>query len=611
MAKKKNESTVTEPEAMPAESEPSGERSRDWLWLTSCFVVTVLATALRFASLDLKPFHHDEGVNGFFLTDLFRKGQYHYDPANYHGPTLYYIALAFAKVFGLETVPVRASVAVWGVLTVVLCFYLRPYIGKTASLFAGLLIAVSPGMVFISRYFIHETFFVFLSLAIVVSTAYFIQQREAGIVGIGWTALILLTCFLPSTINLASVVADDNATLLWSMRVLFFIVEATLVFFVVRMLIGWNDGRPLYFLLAAACVALLFATKETAFITVGTMVIACICVWIWRKIYRRTDELPEEEIEDSDLTWGNFVDAIGTRSDKILLIVAAAALVTYLIVLFFSSFFTYADGIKGFFEAYTIWTKTGSKDHTQNGTWAYLRWGMKIEAPIFILSAVGAIIAFAKSRHRFAIFTAFWAFGMFAAYTLIPYKTPWLALSFLMPMCIIAGYGIGQLANARDTALRFAAYAVGLAAACIMTYQTYELNFVRYDDDQMPYVYAHTRRGFLDLMREIDHYAEKSGKGKDAQIEIVSPDYWPMVWYTKDYTHANYWGHVVDVKDSEMIVAKKDEQDDEVIRKFSARYEYVGSWDLRPGVELMLLVRKDLAEPGGEELYKIADTSVH
>jgi uncharacterized protein (TIGR03663 family) len=375
------------------------------------------------------------------------------------------------------------------------------------------------------------------------------------------------------------------------------------------MVLGWNDGRPIYFLLAAASVALLFATKETAFITVGTMIIACICVWIWRKIYRRTDEEASEEIEDADLTWGNFTAALGTGSDRILLLTAAAALIVYLIVLFFSSFFTYAGGVNGFYEAYTIWTKTGSKDHTQNGTWAYLRWGMKLEAPIFILSAVGGILAFLKSRHRYALFTALWAFGLFAAYTLIPYKTPWLALSFLLPMCIIAGYAIGQISRSKDVPLRIAGFGFGLIAACIMAYQTYELNFVRYDDDQMPYVYAHTRREFLDMMRAIDYYAQKSGKGKDATIEIVSPDYWPMVWYTKDYAHANYWGHIVDVKNSEMIVAKKNEQEEEAIRKYSAQYEYAGSWDLRPGVQLMLLVRKDLADPDAEELYKIPDES--
>ena len=201
---------------------------------------------MRFVALDLKPFHHDEGVNGFFLTTLFRDGDYKYDPANYHGPTLYYIALAFAKVFGLRDRNVRASVAVWGVLMVVLCFYLRPYIGKTASLFAGLFVAISPGMVFISRYFIHEIFFVFLSLAIVVSTVYFIEKKRTGVFGIGWLAIILLTCFFLQRLRLHQHSGQQYDASVVDARVVF-CVEATLVFFVVRMLLaGTKAGRSIF-----------------------------------------------------------------------------------------------------------------------------------------------------------------------------------------------------------------------------------------------------------------------------------------------------------------------------------------------------------------------------
>jgi hypothetical protein len=147
--------------------------------------------------------------------------------------------------------------------------------------------------------------------------------------------------------------------------------------------------------------------------------------------------------------------------------------------------------------------------------------------------------------------------------------------------------------------------ALGLVSLIVMTYQAYDLNFVRYDDDRMPYVYAHTRREFLDLIGAIDRVAERSGKGKEAVIQIVSPDYWPMVWYVKDYPHANFYGKMVDPDNAEMIVAKKNEQEGEAIRRFSANYVYEGSYTLRPGVELMLLVRKDLAEPDAEQLYKI------
>lgn len=584
---------------------PTRTTSDTW-WTVGCIVITAIAAFLRFVQLGLRPFHHDEGVNGFFLKTLFDDGVYKYDPANYHGPTLYYITLAFAKVFGMETIPVRASVAIFGVLTVVLTFFLKRYIGKIGSLFAALLLALSPGMVFISRYFIHEIFFVFLSLAIVVSVLYFIDERKAGIFAIGWIVLLLLVCFLPSTLNLATALAGESTPALWAFRTAFFIIECVLVFFVLRMLLAWNDGRPIYLILASACAALLFATKETAFITLGTMLIAVVCVWLWRKIYRRASE-ETDELSDPELTWSNFRAQLGSGPDVLLIAAACAFAFIYLGILFFSSFFTYPGGIKGAFEAYAIWTGTGSKDHTQNGMWAYFEWGMKLEGPILIVSAIGTLIAFIKARHRFAMFAGLWAFGLFAAYTIIPYKTPWLALSFLLPMCIIAGYGINELISSGNIPAKAAGVLAAAAAAAIMSYQTYELNFVRYDDGDMPYVYAHTKREFLQLVDKVKYYADKSGKGTDATIEIVSSDYWPMPWYFHGYEHANFHGRMTDGKTAEIIVAKKDDQDEEVIRKFSANYLYAGSFPLRPGVDLVLLVRKDLADPDAKELYRIRE----
>ena len=122
---------------------------------------------------------------------------------------------------------------------------------------------------------------------------------------------------------------------------------------------------------------------------------------------------------------------------------------------------------------------------------------------------------------------------------------------------------------------------------------TYDLNFVRYDDEDAPMVYAHTSREFLDMIRDIERFAEASGKGMDASIDIVSPDYWPMVWYMKDYPKAIFHGRITDSK-AEIIVAKKGEQDAEVMRRYSANYDYYASYHLRSGVDLMLLVRKDL-----------------
>src|SRR6476646_5724933 len=106
---KSDSSSMKEKNDSPPVEEPldASPPQRDWLWLGSCAAITAIAAALRFVALELKPLHHDEGVNGFFLINLFRDGVYKYDPANYHGPTLYYIALFFTKIFGLETLPIR------------------------------------------------------------------------------------------------------------------------------------------------------------------------------------------------------------------------------------------------------------------------------------------------------------------------------------------------------------------------------------------------------------------------------------------------------------------------------------------------------------------------
>jgi len=579
------------------------QRTTDKIWLLSCFLITATAAFLRFFWLELKPLHHDEGVNGHFLTALFRDGVYRYDPANYHGPDLYYFALAFSKIFGLNTISVRASVAIFGVLTVILAFFLKDYIGKIGSLAAAFFLALSPGMVFISRYFIHEIIFVFFSLAIVVSVLFFIEKRKAGIFAIGWMILLLLVCFLPSALNLANTLGKTE-TAIWAFRLAFFLVEAALVFFVIRMLLAWDEGRPIYLILASASVVLLFATKETAFITVGTMLIAVFCVWLWRKIYRGAiGEPPPNEIEPIDLTWSNFRAKLGDKTNLILIFAAVSLTFIYVGILFFSSFFTYAEGVQKAFEAYAIWSKTGSKDHTQNGLWAYAKWGMKIESPIMILAAVGSVIALVKARHRFAVFTAFWAFGLFLAYSLIPYKTPWLALSFLLPMCIIAGYAVNELLRSSDIAQKILGGVLTLTAIGVLAYQSYDLNFERYDDEEMVYVYAHTKRGFHDLINQIKYYAEKSGKGKEATIEVVSPEYWSMPWYMNDYPKANFHGRLVDANTAEMIVAKKDEQDAEVISRYSTHYKYAGTFPLRPGVDLRLLVRKDLADSDATDLY--------
>ena len=142
------------PARAPLERAPAADPLDRW-FVPVALAILLVAAALRLPELALNPFHHDEGVNGFFTTNLVRQGVYTYDPANYHGPSLYYFALVSEILFGLTTEAMRLVPVVFGLLLVGLVFPLRRYLGSLAVLVGGALLAISPGAVYISRYFIH------------------------------------------------------------------------------------------------------------------------------------------------------------------------------------------------------------------------------------------------------------------------------------------------------------------------------------------------------------------------------------------------------------------------------------------------------------------------
>src|SRR5882724_8230325 len=158
---------------------PKGELS-DRNWRIGSAVVLAVGAFLRLYDLRLVPLHHDEGVNGNFLVSLVRNGAYKYDPNNYHGPTLYYFSAlipwiyrflggkAFGDAHGLTTFNIRFVTGAFGIGTIGLVLLLRKRLGSVGSLCAAGLIAISPGAVYLSRYFIHESLFVFFTLGVVV-----------------------------------------------------------------------------------------------------------------------------------------------------------------------------------------------------------------------------------------------------------------------------------------------------------------------------------------------------------------------------------------------------------------------------------------------------------
>jgi uncharacterized protein (TIGR03663 family) len=137
-----------------------------------------LAAALRLGALELRPPHHDEGVNGWFIEKMRQRGGYYsYDPANYHGPLYFYVLSATRDQLGYGLWQLRLPGALIGLAMCFTPLLLRRRLGWGPALAACGLLAASPTLVYYARYAIHETLLVALGLA---TAAFVLRWSDSG-----------------------------------------------------------------------------------------------------------------------------------------------------------------------------------------------------------------------------------------------------------------------------------------------------------------------------------------------------------------------------------------------------------------------------------------------
>ncbi len=116
-------------------------------------------------------------------------------------------------------------------------------------------------------------------------------------------------------------------------------------------------------------------------------------------------------------------------------------------------------------------------------------------------------------------------------------------------------------------------------------------------DIRNPYVYAHTGKDALNLVKAIEEAALiKMGQGRYAcAIAIVTPasDYWPLPWYLRKYNNVGYWSTVADIPvafkpDVLIIYADQGDQAERCIGR-DAQSNFYG---IRPGTLLLLFVKE-------------------
>ncbi len=301
----------------------------------------------------------------------------------------------------------------------------------------------------------------------------------------------------------------------------------------------------------------LVTTKETFFIFVGTWLIA---VWV---------------TEIFDKKWPavrtRYQSAAGKLAPEHVVLVTFVSI--FLVVAFFTGFFMRPQGAVDMISALKFWTNTGTGQTGHEKPFVYyLKLMLDYEWPFLIALVATPIVFFQVSKPARTLVLV--AFGSWLAYSLIPYKTPWLILSYLWALAFCFGHlARGTLAMFRRLpGSRWVVLACLGIAVVQSTREMIRLNFRDYADPKEKYVYVQTSMEFKRAIETIEALVRERPEARNLIINVVNKDPWPLPYVLLQYPNNN-WGQAAsaDVSKAEVVLGDAVDRD-LIISKLKGRF---------------------------------------
>jgi uncharacterized protein (TIGR03663 family) len=437
--------------------------------------------------------HGDEANQAHRFELLLNTQTFKYEPIDYHGPTLYFMTLPFAWIMGLDQFEMstktffRSVPVFFSMLMALGSLLFIKQLGKIGVLALALFIMTSPAMVYYSTYYIQETLLICFSLAFIASL---------------WNYL-------------------NRPSFLWAM-------------------------------MSGGALGLMQATKETFILSMAALCLSLILAKKLNPHWRTSAHFKKH------------------------LIYAGLTAITISII-FYSSFFSNAKGPLDSLTAFTHQIQRGLGNtefkeqytsgiaHSKSSSY-YLEtlfgdYPKKVSSTLksilrnspdrsiteiifFILPFLG--LFYLKRQSKFFCH-AYWvslsySLALMVIYSLIPYKTPWCLLSFLLGFMFVSALSVNFILL--DWRLhRSKAFALlSLILIIDLTRQAALINDENFCvTDKNPYAYVQPYYDVENLSNRIHQFAELDGRDRDMPIHFLTNDYWPMPWYLKRYNKIGYW----------------------------------------------------------------------
>lgn len=448
----------------------SGQRSW-WGWALAALVL--IAGVLRVVKLGDRPMHHDESLDAWFSWRVRNGEEVRYDPV-YHGPLRFYLTAALYRVLGEGEAVARLTAAMAGTAAVALVGTTRRWLGDLGSLAAAAMVAVSPSLVYFSRFGREDSLMALLELGLLL-------------VAVAW----------------------------------------------LRRPARWHPAAALALLAAA------FATKESTFIVLAVMGSYVLLLALVDLIGARRGRAGASPVDASradarPLPIWQTLARPGWRAWT--LGVLAFALVFSVL---FSAGFAHLGGIgDGAFEGIRYWLSQQPVNRGDMPWPFYLVLLGGYEWPIVVLAGIG-LIAAVRMRDRVLGLVAWTALGNLAVYSWASERFPWLVVHPLLPLVLLAGFGVDRLWARRPTVSDWGItpYVAGAGLVLVVLgTNTARVAFAEPSNPRQLLMAVQTSDQVPDVLRQLEAIEAAAPAGEAPVIVVDSSDSatWPWAWYLRD-----------------------------------------------------------------------------
>jgi uncharacterized protein (TIGR03663 family) len=321
--------------------------------------------------------------------------------------------------------------------------------------------------------------------------------------------------------------------------------------------------------LAAACAALMLACKETAVIHFFALGAAAVVFWLW------------------NLRGKGFGGLLRPKA-----MLAAGFTFLLISVVLFTWFGRNWKAPAVLMQAVPhLFSRAGGEGH-QKPFWYYgeLLSGGWSGVLLLILACIGLFqrVRLLRDPSPYG-FLAYYAVFLAGIYSVISYKTPWIALNLWLPISLFAGWAVESLWRmaAQRLTLRAAVplfCTLGAFGAVLIGRDTQQRVFVHPADEANPYAYAHTSEDLLGLPAEIEEMAGRNAI-KAPRIAVIASDPWPLPWYLRHYSEVGFWQPGQQPGKADFYVTSTDAAEQYADQLRNYRPDFFG---VRPGVLVLL-----------------------